>query len=589
MIEASRKRDALVRSILTWAGGQNVKALAPHFALGTDDRERSLLAALGGLAGVVSATTRRTSSEVPLDVSDWWYNGPLPPKELAEEVRRAMQSGRNLFGELYTAVVSNPHRRRLGTVFTPPAVTDHMLSQCKEYGLEPEVVIDPGAGVGAFTLDAANRWGVPVVAVDLNVATLGFLAARCHFVGLETSILLPEIGGKKAQRSTIHFVQGDFLEWLPDGLSQTRSPALIIGNPPYTRHQGMDPELKEIAREAAGHLVPSGLAGMAAYFLAASLRQLRPKDALCMILPGSWLHARYGSGIRRYVWGLTHRRIQLSVFPHRTKVFPQSQVDAVVLFVGPQEEEPCPFILAEASFKSDEVKTSRTQTIDRSPEQPSIFPRTMRDLNRRRKYSKKLRDFYRIRRGIATGRNAFFLLTDAEVENHQIPASALVPTIGSVKDLDVDTIDVDTFERLHERDLKRWLLMLRPEDLTTPAIREYIELGVRQGVHSGFLASHRRHWFAVEDIAPAPLLLLPMSSREFRVIRNTRGVRHTNNFYGLYPLTDKVDMDRAARWLRSRDGQRELRRVANRYGGGMLKLEPRMVGDVEVPESFGRV
>ena len=136
---------------------------------------------------------------------------------------------------------------------------------------------------------------------------------------------------------------------------------LVIGNPPYTRHQGMDPTSKAIAREAAGPLVCSRLAGMAAYFLAATLRYLRPSDALCMILPGSWMHARYGREIREHLWGLTHRSIRLDVFPHDVDVFPRARVDAVVLFVGPEAQEPKCLTVAAASIGDRSVTTAQAE------------------------------------------------------------------------------------------------------------------------------------------------------------------------------------------------------------------------------------
>ena len=71
----------------------------------------------------------------------------------------------------------------------------------------------------------------------------------------------------------------------------------------------MDPRLKAAAREVAGPLVSSGLAGMAAHFLAAILRYLRPSDALCMIVSGSGMHTRYGREIREYLWHLTYRNV----------------------------------------------------------------------------------------------------------------------------------------------------------------------------------------------------------------------------------------------------------------------------------------
>ena len=42
--------DPLLRSILRWADAQSVQTLVSDLVLGTDDRERQLLAALGGIS-----------------------------------------------------------------------------------------------------------------------------------------------------------------------------------------------------------------------------------------------------------------------------------------------------------------------------------------------------------------------------------------------------------------------------------------------------------------------------------------------------------------------------------------------------------
>ena len=588
MLKAARGRDSLLRQILKWASAEAAPYLAPESAPGTTDRELKLLAALGGLASVVSKRAGMTGSTVPVEVSDWWDAAPCPPNDLADRVCRALHSGRDLFGDLYTAVVSMSSRRRLGTVFTPPSVTEHMLARCEEYGVLPSTVVDPGAGVGAFTLDAAIRWQVPVVAVDLNVGTLGLLAARCHLAGLETSAGANQNGAAQGDPRGIHLVRGDFLTWLPDGLSRTAEPALVVGNPPYTRHQHIDLKSKAAAREAAGSLVSSGLAGMAAYFLAVTLRFLRPTDALCMIVPGSWMHARYGREIREYLWRLTYRSVRLDIFPHGVDVFPRTKVDAVVLFVGPEAREPRCLTVAEASTRGGRVTTARTENIDRQLEQLPTFPRSPRDWSRRDRPAAELGESFAVHRGVATGQNGFFLLTDEEVAEHRLPESVLTPVISSIRSVDSDTLDEAAFERLGLHRVKRWLLLAKPSDVEIPEVCAYLSHGTRRGAADGFLARQRPHWFALQELPAAPLLLLPMTKHVFRVLRNTKGVKHTNSLYGLYPHSDDVDVDEAAHWLSSAGGQQALRQVARCYGAGMLKLEPRAVSSTRVPQSFAR-
>ena len=588
MLKADPDRDPLVRQILKWARAQTVPPLAPEAAPGTTERERELLAALGGLACIVSSGADKIGSAIPVEVSEWWDVSPCPPADIADKARRALHSGCDLFGELYTAIVSMSSRRRLGTVFTPPPVTDYMLTRCEEYGVKPATVVDPGAGVGAFTLEAATRWNVPVVAVDLNVATLGLLAARCHLAGHKTTDLPTQNGAAQGEPRRIHLVLRDFLAWLPKGLSRTTGPTLVIGNPPYTRHQGMDPRLKAAAREAAGPLISSGLAGMAAYFLAATLRYLRSSDALCMIVPGSWMHARYGREIREYLWHLTHRSVRLDVFRHDVDVFPRAQVAPVVLFVGPEAQEPRCLTVAEASISGRNVTTAQEEHVDRQLDQPQTYPRSPQDWISSSKRAAEIGESFAVHRGIATGRNAFFLLADEEVAEHRLPASVLTPVVSSLRGLKSETLDEETFEHLGSQGMKRWLLLAKPSDVEIPEVCAYLDHGARRGVGDGVLASLRAHWFALEDLLPAPLLLLPMTRHTFRVVRNTKGAKHTNSLYGLYPHSDDVDIDEAARWLRSESGQEALRRVARRYGGGMLKLEPRAVSFTPVPQSFGR-
>ena len=243
--------------------------------------------------------------------------------------------------------------------------------------------------------------------------------------------------------------------------------------------------------------------------------------------------------------------------------------------------------MAEISIGKVIAKSSLTLNVDRAREQPESFPRTIGDWRRTSKYSAKLRDSFAVHRGVATGCKSFFLLSDAEAANHEIPSSVLVPVISSLKSLEADITDQETFASLLLKKAKRWLLVLEPSDENRPEVRRYITWGSQNGVADGFLVKQRQHWFVLEDQPPAPILILPMTKGTFRVVKNYIGACHTNNLYGLYPLTDNVDIEGSVDWLQSRDGQDELHRVAKRYGAGMFKLEPRAVRNVEVPQSFG--
>jgi hypothetical protein len=145
--------------------------------------------------------------------------------------------GQDVLAVLYEGIVSGRNRRRLGTFFTPASVVNFMLDSAEKMLPRPAVVIDPGAGVGAFSLAAKRQWPmVEVFAIDVNIATLGLLAAR--------------------PQAAINIVYQDFLTWAVGSAVPAAKPRLWIGNPPYTRHQ--DPSLDLPARQPPAPVAREG-------------------------------------------------------------------------------------------------------------------------------------------------------------------------------------------------------------------------------------------------------------------------------------------------------------------------------------------
>lgn len=116
---------------------------------GATDHERHRLAALGGISSAV--TDGCIPQAWPEDVRSWAKLGPQPPRAITDRMLSALESEEDPLGTLYNASISAPDRRRLGTVFTPAALVEHMfeLVEGDLDGEAPAVVVDPGAGVGA--------------------------------------------------------------------------------------------------------------------------------------------------------------------------------------------------------------------------------------------------------------------------------------------------------------------------------------------------------------------------------------------------------------------------------------------------------
>lgn len=555
----------LVGDICAWARDAACRPIGADLVPGTTGTERSSLAALGGLVrGVVGWIP----SEWPEALQQWAETGPEAPFELVAAVRSSSVADEDVFALTYERIVSGQNRRRLGTFFTPPSVVDLMLDRAAGVLPAPAVVVDPGAGVGAFSIAARQRWSAATVAaVDINIVTLGLVAARSTLDGTANRLDL---------------IHADYLTWLGDGNhGRHRGPTLLLGNPPYTRHQELDAKSKAAAMDAAGGLVDSGLAGLAAYFLGSSLRWLRDQDALCFVLPGSWTEARYGRPLREWLWAQSRRAVNLLAFPTAVDVFPGTRVTALVLVVGPAGEQPAPVVVEHVTLERGHLEPRRTGEHTRTEAAPASFGRLLWPGRSRHAGTIALSEMGRVRRGVATGANHFFFLRDDDLNG--LPPRVVVPGLRRLRHVVGDTLDEDEHTRIGLAGHPRWLLSLRgPRDVRSKAIQRRLADGVEAGYSDRYLARVREHWYAVEHVDPPDVLVALMTKDRFRAVVNAIKVVPSNSMYGIYLDDPKLAAPLCA-WLNTDGGQHALRAHGRHYSNGLLKLEPRDYLFVRVP------
>lgn len=567
--------------MLRWldAAVDDAVPLAAELVHGAAEDERRCLAVLGALARVLAGSAL---DGWPDELVAWVSAYPRdPPADLVHRVRIALLDGQiDVLARVYECVVSGVNRRRLGTFFTPDAVVDHMTRCVDRLMDQPDHIVDPGAGVGAFAMAALRRWpAAEVSAVDVNVVTLGLLAART--VALDTAA---------DPDHSLRMVTGDFIIWLIDGWPALDGRRVVLGNPPYTRHQLMSVKDKLQARAAAGSLISSGLAGLSTYFLAATIRSLKPDDGLCLLLPSSWCEARYGRELREWLWSARHRHVELHRFPSRLAIFPGTQVMAVVLVVGPQRADRQTMAVCEVDMKADVVvERSRVETI-REESCPAVLGGEPRLAPTASDGLVPLADHVAVRRGLVTGARRWFFLTDREIVERGLPIAALRRALVRPSHLPGAVLDRAAHDDLLAQGHPGWLLDLNGHDMTEPdeQLNAYLDDLNRAGVQLGVLVARRNPWYVVERVASPDLLFVPVSHGHHRVIVNQGGVIGSNNFYGLTLRSSAPwTAEELAEWLRSDAGQCELRSVARHYQGGALKIEPRALRSVRVPILLG--
>jgi hypothetical protein len=258
--------------------------------------------------------------------------------------------------------------------------------------------LDPAIGTGSF-YSALRQAFSPQ---EIDAAT-----------GIELDPLFANAARDLWGDSGLNIVRGDFTKRRPD-----RHFNLILTNPPYVRHHHLSAaEKNRLKTLLAGslHTEISGLAGLYCYFLLLCHDWMEELGLAIWLIPSEFMDVNYGSALRRY---LTERVTLLRIhrFSPTDVQFTDALVSSAIVvfwkappssghgvrfsFAGPIEQP-----RSEAIVPLDVLRRSRkwTQYPGRTDVESTGEP--------------TLGDIFRIKRGLATGSNSFFILSPEEARH----------------------------------------------------------------------------------------------------------------------------------------------------------------------------
>jgi hypothetical protein len=481
-----------------------------------------------------------------------------------------------------------PERNKWGQFATPPALALSLARYAQTLlGQTPVRFLDPAVGTGSFFSAASQAFG------QTNIAAA---------TGIELDALFAQSAAALWADQGLHVVKGDF--------TKQRSPAqpfnLVLTNPPYVRHHHLAAAEKDRLRAQlmrSLQLEISGLAGLYCYFLLLCHDWMEEQGLAVWLIPSEFMDVNYGVTLRRY---LTERVTLLHI--HRfcpTDVqFTDALVSsAVVVF---RKAPPPPGHASRFSFAGP---IERPQTEAQVP---------LETLRRSRKWTQfpataavsetgepALGDVFAIKRGLATGSNSFFILTEEDIEHWRIPRQFMRPILPGPRHLAGDVIDAlpnggpDVSPRLYLLDCDE------PEERIKddwPRFHEYLQAGRVRKIHEAYLASRRAPWYSQERRPPAPFLCTYMGrSRNgkcpFRFIWNRSQATAHNVYLMLYPagslraaLKTHPELQENVFEALQRITPAQLLSEGRVYGGGLHKVEPRELAQIPasaILESIG--
>jgi adenine-specific DNA-methyltransferase len=445
---------------------------------------------------------------------------------------------------------------RSSTVHTPDALARAVVAAIATSA--PLKWLDPCVGDGAFVRAVASM-GVPrrhIHAFDLSrrQACADTLATTTRGV--------------------------DFIRWAS---SRHGVCDRLVMNPPYVTLG----QLRGAPRDAAMALrMPNGRslflnANYWCAFVLSAIQVVRPRGCMVAVLPAAWEYARYAQPIREAVGDAFGEVIEIrSTRP----LFPDVLEGSIVLVARERGSERS--IWRRAEVRDVEAMVHALEALARGETLQATT--VIRSVARKRRETIRLGELMDIRIGAVTGDARYFLLTEAQRRELDLPRAAVRPVVTRARHLCAASLDASTWRQLLERGERVWLFCPGPRTLKHTAVRRYLKAGESGACRvDGYKLRRRDPWHHVPLPRSVDGFLSGMSHRyPFLVLRELSGLTATNTLYVVRlkrPFRSAVGRVAVALALLTSEARGAMARCARNYADGLIKLEPAELASVQVP------
>ena len=452
-------------------------------------------------------------------------------------------------------------RRELGQYFTPDPIASFMVSMVCDS--QTASILDPAVGHGVF-LDKVR----------------GIAPATAMFACDIDNSFVEEVQLKHTDAQVCH---QDYLHMRFADKFQA-----IVCNPPYNKFHNVherDALIKHFKQHY--HISLSGYTNMYVFFLLKSLHELRPGGKCCYIIPYEFFNTGYGVTVKEYL--LRSKMLKYVIrFSNNINLFEDAITTSCILLLENTEQSTVNFI--------DITSVEEIENFFAIPHRDKQY--SYAELSAGVKWSRYFEDdgaeiafscentvplnfFAQVKRGIATGDNAYFALNKDSVEKLGLSGSVCVPCVTKSADVKGVFLNDSLYQALVEANKKVFLFdgarACNEYDLA------YIEQGEQNGVNMRYLTKHRNPWYSIENREPAPILLSVFSRGRIKVVRNEANVHSLTTFHGLYILDLYNQYTNILFcYLLTPIAQQILHRSKREYGGGLDKFEPNDLNNAEI-------
>lgn len=513
----------------------------------------------------------------------------------------------------YISTTDPDRRKTFGQIFTPPRIAA-LMTRWITSKVRSGRLLDPALGLGIFfrMLTASQTGGTADPASCMEAGGPDRSDPQPGPSAMETTWMDQRAGspyrleGYEVDPHVAAAAGENFARWgIPlechreDFLMAEAEPVYdgIICNPPYLHFQEYKHSLTLIQKFNQQYgMELNGFSNIYALFLIKALHLLKPGGRAAFILPSEFLNADYGTSIKALLTGMGSLA-KILIFAPSLQIFPGCMTtSAIFLFeegwTGDVEMFPVHHLaeldeiesfLYSASGTVENRKCYSHDQLDPGVKWRQYYSDLKINLHlQKRSHLIPLHTFAQVRRGIATGANEFFTLSEEERKERKIAMQYLTPCVTKASHVQSRIFDEAEMAKLIEGGRRVFLLNLGGER-PSAAVQEYIRWGEANGFAARYLTRNRHPWYSTEQIPPADLWVKTFGRNRVVFIENLTQALHLTCFHGIY-LNPLGRQYREAIFLYLiTDLAREIFEGQKReYGSGLGKFEPNDVRNADL-------
>ncbi|MGI0132288.1 MAG: Eco57I restriction-modification methylase domain-containing protein [Thermoplasmata archaeon] len=357
----------------------------------------------------------------------------------------------------------------------------------------------------------------------------------------------------------------------------------VVGNPPYIRYHGFQGDARASAAVAVAHhgIRLTDLTSSWAPFVVHATSFLRPRGRLAFVLPGELLYVDYAKAVRDF---LSVAYSSVSIIAFNERVFPGVLADTLLVLAekqGPMSglsvvrlrnlaelpEEGTPLgLTARVPFNKDDAKWSHLML----PSDARLAYHSLTGLEG----VSRLGKHFCVDIGVVSGNNDFFLLTQDQLKQSDIPRTDVTPCLSSSRHLLGTRIGERELAEIQQSGQRSWLLNLAGKPRLSAATKAYLSKGDRAGATEGYKTHSRRRWYEVPSVYAPDAFMSYFISEAPRFTTNDVGATSTNTIHRMRRVPES-DTETSTSVLSCYSTLTRLSaEVEGRsYGGGVAKLE----------------